>query len=506
MRGIDGRCVAAGLTVLCAVFGEFGSSSVGAGAASAQLTFTEIAREFTDGLGFLTPEVRPALSDNGTVVFAGRNGPGDERVFSGNGMAPIVSIDPSTAGLSDVSSLQVIDTGAVALVAETGMGINRARGVYITDIAGSGFSTIYEGMLMSTMTPPVNRNVAVSPNGTLAFSTIVNGDGAIYRGPIAGPVSVLREGTGTFFNTKRLDVNDAGQVPIQMEYFDPTRGLARGILIFDSPAQATSDIVTAVEKQSIGTQPEPAINSAGQVAFVLNNNATATFYDPPDDASGAVVEVINFTPGVYVATPTAFGQPSSVTQLVDASSGFTNYQDVDINDEGVVVFEASHPTGFGIFTGPDVVADKIIQVGDVMGALLFSFVTLGELNNAGEVSIITSDFNTTDRQVWRIGGLSLPDADGDGIPDASDACPAEPEDFDGFEDEDGCPEPGPFPPGCEDVDGTGDWTFNDVREVWIRLGARAGRPRYLAAADLNNSGRITFRDLIIAFDRLRTCP
>jgi hypothetical protein len=33
-----------------------------------------------------------------------------------------------------------------------------------------------------------------------------------------------------------------------------------------------------------------------------------------------------------------------------------------------------------------------------------------------------------------------PDTDGDGIPDAQDACPDEPEDFDRFEDEDGCPE------------------------------------------------------------------
>src|SRR5581483_3594360 len=36
------------------------------------------------------------------------------------------------------------------------------------------------------------------------------------------------------------------------------------------------------------------------------------------------------------------------------------------------------------------------------------------------------------------GGL---DTDGDGIPDAVDACPNEPEDKDGFEDEDGCPDP-----------------------------------------------------------------
>lgn len=35
----------------------------------------------------------------------------------------------------------------------------------------------------------------------------------------------------------------------------------------------------------------------------------------------------------------------------------------------------------------------------------------------------------------------IADQDGDGIPDASDACPAEPEDRDGFEDSDGCPDP-----------------------------------------------------------------
>ncbi len=38
-------------------------------------------------------------------------------------------------------------------------------------------------------------------------------------------------------------------------------------------------------------------------------------------------------------------------------------------------------------------------------------------------------------------GCPDPDNDGDGIPDISDKCPNEPEDFDGFEDDDGCPDP-----------------------------------------------------------------
>lgn len=40
----------------------------------------------------------------------------------------------------------------------------------------------------------------------------------------------------------------------------------------------------------------------------------------------------------------------------------------------------------------------------------------------------------------RVGQAPAPDRDGDGIPDALDACPDRPEDVDGFEDSDGCPD------------------------------------------------------------------
>ena len=44
------------------------------------------------------------------------------------------------------------------------------------------------------------------------------------------------------------------------------------------------------------------------------------------------------------------------------------------------------------------------------------------------------------------------DNDNDGIPDALDKCPNEPEDFDGFQDEDGCPDPDNDHDGIPDVD------------------------------------------------------
>lgn len=44
------------------------------------------------------------------------------------------------------------------------------------------------------------------------------------------------------------------------------------------------------------------------------------------------------------------------------------------------------------------------------------------------------------------------DTDGDGIPDDVDRCPADPEDVDGFEDEDGCPDPDNDGDGILDID------------------------------------------------------
>src|SRR3984885_10703063 len=47
---------------------------------------------------------------------------------------------------------------------------------------------------------------------------------------------------------------------------------------------------------------------------------------------------------------------------------------------------------------------------------------------------------------------NIGDRDGDGIKDDVDKCPDEPEDFDGFQDEDGCPDPDNDRDGVPDVD------------------------------------------------------
>jgi hypothetical protein len=89
-------------------------------------------------------------------------------------------------------------------------------------------------------------------------------------------------------------------------------------------------------------------------------------------------------------------------------------------------------------------------------------------------------------------GLGPSDSDGDGIPDATDSCPNAAEDFDGFQDGDGCPEP------CRggDVDGDGMVDIRDVRLVVRAFGSRPGQPRWDSAADLNHNGRVDLGDLL----------
>jgi len=146
------------------------------------------------------------------------------------------------------------------------------------------------------------------------------------------------------------------------------------------------------------------------VAFAMTTTATMNFYDPPHDPQGTLVASITLGPGVYTATPTLLGQPSIVTTIADLGDGYTSFGDVRISDSGTVVFEATTATHFGVFLGPDPVADKILGVGDTMGGRLFSFIKMGDLNNSAQLTLLTSDFYTADRQVWRVSNVPEPGA------------------------------------------------------------------------------------------------
>ncbi|MEO8845690.1 MAG: OmpA family protein [Kofleriaceae bacterium] len=83
--------------------------------------------------------------------------------------------------------------------------------------------------------------------------------------------------------------------------------------------------------------------------------------------------------------------------------------------------------------------------------------TFNLMGGTGQLGARADDFRITTGVVWSpqpegAAALGHNDRDGDGIPDSLDACPDEPEDKDGYQDEDGCPDPDNDGDGIPDKD------------------------------------------------------
>lgn len=388
--------------------GNLDSDPVPCGGGGGLLIFTRIAGEGETPSAAINNDLGPVIDFGGNVVFAGPNGIDTETLYVGDG-ATLSNIDIGAQGVTDLFAIDLDDANHVAMSASRTVGPASFLGAYAIDTGGAGFVALREGdvTMFDPNDPFVSRFIALSPNGTVAFSTIRDGHGAIWRGPVGGPVSSLRSGSGTFFNTLSFAVNDAGTVGVQMEYSDPTAGLRRGILMFSTVDPPIDTINTAIEKLGIGVQPSPAINASGQVAFALGGAATLNFYDPPNDTSGTLIPV-SLDAGVYVSTPNLFGVPPVLIQIADADTGpFDQFRKVTIDDAGMVVFEATldAASGWGIYSGPDPVANKVLAVGDTLDGDLISSINLGDLNNNGQIAIHTTAHPSLQRSVWRVSGV-----------------------------------------------------------------------------------------------------
>jgi len=337
-------------------------------------------------------EARAALADDGVVVAASA-----DALFVGDGTAAASTIDLAALDLEITASnahrpVQVRDTGDLVLVADRGavMGCGGGgRGAYALTTSGGPATTLVEHC--DGPGARVGPNIAMNASGTVAVSDIVNGAGAVQRGPVAGPLAVLRSGTGEFYNTSGIDIAADGRVAVHMEYFDGfAGGLMRGTLAFDTPEQAKADIDTAVEKLGIGSQPPHAIAPDGLVAFSMNSSFTL-------DIGGTMYP---FVAGVYVANPTQFNTPKDLELVADHTGPYCRFGAVDIADGGAVVFEAELDAGSncgtpfwdGLFTGADPDADVVVARGDAdLGAhQYFDGVRLGEINAAGQIAFVTT--------------------------------------------------------------------------------------------------------------------
>ena len=204
-------------------------------------------------------------------------------IFVGDGQA-VYPINVSTSGLSRPRSIK-LNGDALVFIADA----PNARGVYVVHRAGGPITPLH--VLSGAGKLPSFGDVGLSANGTVAFATVCSdcgrGGGSVFSGSRFGTIGELQRGaqggTGGFlYNSQYLDLNDRGQVAVQAEYLPDYR---RAIFVLQRPGDPIGNVDTAVEGLPIGSQPRPALNNRGEVAYVLDRSqvilATASRFGPP---------------------------------------------------------------------------------------------------------------------------------------------------------------------------------------------------------------------------------
>jgi hypothetical protein len=196
-----------------------------------------------------------------------------------------------------------------------------------------------------------------------------NGDAGLFVGSKAGTFDERFLDSGGQFDTpsSRVSLNELGQIAFE-----------DGGIFLSNPNGTFTTIVdsSSSEFASVG---DPSLNIFGRVAFQADRF----------DAQDQQIFSINTSRGGPVTT-VAESNPDPLA----VGPVYSSFQEPSLNDLGRVVFTADilvDPAVFvttqGVFTGPDPVADKVLQVGDLYeGVPVTSVVTCNEaLNNRGQI-------------------------------------------------------------------------------------------------------------------------
>jgi hypothetical protein len=273
-------------------------------------------------------EEAPAINASGVVAFEARNDALKFNVVRGNGgaLTPIVEVADSSASFQGVPSIDV--SGRVLV--NTGSALVVGDGTTLTTpyVGGAGgIGSIGSG--------------AVVRNGRIAFAGVLSTAGfeRVLRGDLAGgPVTTVAMNAAPYpfssVSTARPSMNDAGVVAFNA-------GLASGTGIFKTDAGGVYTTIATSAGPFAIFSPSAAINDAGLVAFAATG----------DDN----VRHVYIGDGVNPLIP-----------IADSTGAYSNFGTPAINDVGDIAFwaELDGVGNWGIFRGPDPVADKVIKTGD----------------------------------------------------------------------------------------------------------------------------------------------
>jgi hypothetical protein len=337
-------------------------------------TFTRIAASPGE-IGI--PNAAPTLNNSGQVAFDGLAGT-ESRIVRGNGGAlttiaaqNTMAITPTLVGFTG-GAYAINASGQVAFGAYNnapGSGVYRGDGVTITALDDTTDPNVYP---------------AINASGTVAFRTSTMTGAAIYFGSTSSLtlLSTAQAGTGhPFLAIGNPAINDAGTLAFFAQ--DPGPGQER--IYTSTPAGVLTEVTSTT---SGGWAP-----FGGVAGNLVISNSGAVVFEAMKQADGRQ--------GVYLATPNGGGY--DITTIADTTGAYAGFafdalSGLSINSTNQVAFRASLDAGgFGIFTGPNPVADKVIAMGDKLDGKTVAGVNLGRfaLNDTGEIAFFITFTDST---------------------------------------------------------------------------------------------------------------
>ena len=297
----------------------------------------------------------PTINDAGTVAFYAELDAGNPGIYKSNGGntatfvaeggngAPSINQSGDVSGqrlMADGSYSEIFkgaDSNALQQVARTGV---QFRSFDSFPYLGSNGIVVFHAYIYP-LSPSRHGIYMGNGDGTTTLLVDNSGSFSVFGG---GP-TINQEGTIVFAGA--LKTGEAG------------------LYLTTTAANGVTTILTADSSPIFAIDGSPFINDAGQIAFKAKTDATNM-------------------PGIFVVD-----QDGTNFQTIATADGpYSQFESPIINNSGKVVFLAYLDNGGrGIFTGPDPVADKIIELGDsLFGSTVSSVVFRRGLNNKNEIS------------------------------------------------------------------------------------------------------------------------
>lgn len=271
----------------------------------------------------------------------------------------------------------------------------------------------------------VAGELSINDAGVVAFKAVASRDGRlrdrILTASASGVATVLTAETAGFDSLNWPQISNTGTISFGAGL--DANGTRYGVFrIADSVLRVVADDTTPTPRGFTRPGPMSAINSSDQIAFWVSATGPGNGAVFRADTDGTMTTVWpTLTGSAFMSmndrgvlglidgfgrVTTSDGLSTQVIADLTQSDFFTRFRTVSINNDGAIAFHADvrNPLYFvptGIFTGPDPIRDKVIQVGDTLDDYRVFDIRVSEydsINDLGQIAFAAAAHRASDNQ------------------------------------------------------------------------------------------------------------